>query len=251
MKISKIIAIIAALSIVGVMMTACSKEEQPAEESATVSVSETEDTELVEEIEEEIEETTPAETEEELVDDETTESETEAPETTTEAPETTTEAPETTTEAPETTTKAPETTTAAPETTTEAAKEVDLKSAVDAVTEATEWPVLDEVTDEMMITEYLGLDPNKDSYVQTLFMQCPMSSNLSEILIIKSTDVDSAVEDLKARRTRAIEIHAFYPKDVENAEASIVGKTGDYAYYLLGSSAAEAEDVLVKALKAL
>lgn len=249
MKISKIIAIIAALSIVGVMMTACSKEEQPSEESTTVSVSETEETELVEEIEEEIEETTPAETDEELVDDETTESETEAPET--EAPETTTEAPETTTEAPETTTKAPETTTAAPETTTEAAKEVDLKSAVDAVTEATEWPVLDEVTDEMMITEYLGLDPKKDSYVQTLFMQCPMSANLSEILIIKSTDVDSAVEDLKARRTRAIEIHAFYPADVENAEASIVGKTGDYAYYLLGSSAAEAESVLVKALKAL
>lgn len=249
MKISKIIAIIAALSIIGVMMTACSKEEQPSEESTTVSVSETEETELVEEIEEEIEETTSAETEEELVDDETTESETEAP--ATEAPETTTEAPATTTEAPETTTKAPETTTAAPETTAEAAKEVDLKSAVDAVTEATEWPVLDEITDEMMITEYLGLDPNKDSYVQTLFMQCPMSANLSEILIIKSTDVDSAVEDLKARRTRAIEIHAFYPADVENAEASIVGKTGDYAYYLLGSSAAEAESVLVKALKAL
>lgn len=250
MKISKIIAMIAALSIAGVMMTACSKKEQPAEESSTVSASETEDTEIIEEIEEGIEETT-AETEEELVDDETTESETEAPATETEAPETTTEAPATTTEAPETTTKAPETTTAAPETTTEAAKEVDLKSAVDAVTEATEWPFLDEVTDEMMITEYLGLDPNKDSYVQTLFMQCPMSANLSEILIIKSTDVDSAVEDLKARRTRAIEIHAFYPADVENAEASIVGKTGDYAYYLLGSSAAEAESVLVKALKAL
>ena len=126
-----------------------------------------------------------------------------------------------------------------------------LQSVVDAALAVGEWPAMMEITDEMMLTEYFKLDPANANYRNLMVMQCPMSATMSEIIIIEADDVDAAKADLDARREKAITQDAWYPNDVELAEASIVGTEGSYAYFILAGSAAEAETAVVEALKAL
>ena len=126
-----------------------------------------------------------------------------------------------------------------------------LQSVVDAALAVGEWPAMMEITDEMMLTEYFKIDPANANYRNFMVMQCPMSATMSEIIIIEADDVDAAKADLDARREKAITQDAWYPNDVELAEASIVGTEGNYAYFILAGSAAEAETAIVEALKAL
>ncbi len=126
-----------------------------------------------------------------------------------------------------------------------------LQTVVDAALAVGEWPAMMEITDEMMLTEYFKLDPANANYRNLMVMQCPMSATMSEIIIIEADDVDAAKADLDARREKAITQDAWYPNDVELAEASIVGTEGDYAYFILAGSAAEAETAIVEALKSL
>ena len=126
-----------------------------------------------------------------------------------------------------------------------------LQGVVDAALAVGEWPAMMEITDEMMLTEYFKIDPANANYRNFMVMQCPMSATMSEIIIIEAVDVDAAKADLDARREKAITQDAWYPNDVELAEASIVGTEGSYAYFILAGSAAEAETAIVEALKAL
>ena len=126
-----------------------------------------------------------------------------------------------------------------------------LQGVVDAALAVGEWPAMMEITDEMMLTEYFKIDPANANYRNFMVMQCPMSATMSEIIIIEADDVDAAKADLDARREKAINQDAWYPNDVELAEASIVGTEGNYAYFILAGSAAEAETAIVEALKAL
>lgn len=126
-----------------------------------------------------------------------------------------------------------------------------LQTVVDAALAVGEWPAMMEITDEMMLTEYFRIDPANANYRNFMVMQCPMSATMSEIIIIEADDVEAAKADLEARREKAITQDAWYPNDVELAEASIVGTEGDYAYFILAGSAAEAETAIVEALKAL
>ncbi len=126
-----------------------------------------------------------------------------------------------------------------------------LQGVVDAALAVGEWPAMIEITDEMMLTEYFMIDPTNANYRNFMVMQCPMSATMSEIIIIEADDVDAAKADLDARREKAITQDAWYPNDVELAEASIVGTEGNYAYFILAGSAAEAETAIVDALKAL
>lgn len=126
-----------------------------------------------------------------------------------------------------------------------------LQGVVDAALAVGEWPAMMEITDEMMLTEYFMIDPANANYRNFMVMQCPMSATMSEIIIIEADDVDAAKADLDARREKAITQDAWYPNDVELAEASIVGTEGNYAYFILAGSAAEAETAIVEALKAL
>ena len=126
-----------------------------------------------------------------------------------------------------------------------------LQTVVDAALAVGEWPSMMEITDTMMLTEYFKLDPENANYRYLMVMQCPMSATMSEIIIIEADDVDAAKADLEARREKAITQDAWYPNDVELAEASIVGTEGSYAYFILAGSAAEAETAIVEALKAL
>ncbi len=126
-----------------------------------------------------------------------------------------------------------------------------LQPVADAALAVGEWPAMMEVTDTMMLTDYFMLDPENANYLNMLVMQCPMSATMSEIIIIEAEDVEAAKADLNARRDKAISQDAWYPNDVELAEASIVGTEGNYAYFILAGAAAEAEPAIIEAIKAL
>lgn len=125
-----------------------------------------------------------------------------------------------------------------------------LQPLADAAMAVSEWPSMMEVTDEMVLSDYFGLDSANANYKNLLVLQCPMSAVMSELIIIEAEDVEAAKADLVARQAKAKE-QAWYPNDVELAEASIVGTEGNYAYFILASAATEAEPVLVDAIKAL
>lgn len=126
-----------------------------------------------------------------------------------------------------------------------------LQPLADAAMMSGEWPTMWEVTDAQMMSDFFLLDAENENYRNILVLQCPMSANMTEIIIIEAEDVSSAMTDLEARQKKAREMDAFYPNDVEKAEASIVGSEGDYAYFILAEVASDAEKALAEAIDAL
>ena len=126
-----------------------------------------------------------------------------------------------------------------------------LQPLMDAVLAVGEWPALMEVTDAQILSDFFLLNAENENYRNLIVYQCPMSSPMTEIIIIEADDAEAAKSDLEARRTKAIEQDAFYPNDVDVANASIVGTEGNYAYFILTAIAADAEPALVEAIKAL
>lgn len=108
-----------------------------------------------------------------------------------------------------------------------------------------EWPEMREVTDEQILSDYFLLDKNNGNYRNLIVMQCPVSANMSEIIIIEADDPQAASDDLKERLKKAQDVDAFYPDDVEKAKNAIVGTTGDYAYYILGAEPEVSEEALL------
>ncbi|MCM1579654.1 MAG: DUF4358 domain-containing protein [Ruminococcus sp.] len=115
---------------------------------------------------------------------------------------------------------------------------------IDRVLADSEWPVLAQVTDETILKEYFLIDPDVPEFEELIVMQCPMSAQMSEIIIIKSADRDSKLpwETVNDRQRKAVETDAWYPADKELAEASITGVCGDYVYFIIGENAAAAEE---------
>lgn len=124
-----------------------------------------------------------------------------------------------------------------------------LQPIADAALAVGEWPSLWEVTDPQLISDFFLLDAANENYQNLLILQCPMSANMTEIIIIKANDVSAAKADLEARQKKAQEQDAFYPDDVERAAASVVGTEGDYAYFLVGDNTPEAETEIVNYIK--
>ena len=114
-----------------------------------------------------------------------------------------------------------------------------LYPAVEKAISESEWPTMSEITDEVILKEFFLLNPA--NYDEFIVMQCPISAIMSEIIIIKSDDVASAEADLEARQKKAIDTDAWYPEDQELAASSIVGTNGDYAYFIIGTNASDAE----------
>lgn len=114
-----------------------------------------------------------------------------------------------------------------------------LYPAVEKALSESEWPSMSEITDEVILKEFFLLNPA--NYDEFIVMQCPISAIMSEIIIIKSDDVASAEADLEARQKKAIDTDAWYPEDQELAASSIVGTNGDYAYFIIGTNASDAE----------
>lgn len=111
-----------------------------------------------------------------------------------------------------------------------------------------DWPTLAEVNDEFILSDYFLLDKNNANYEQLIVMQCPMSAQMCEIIIIKADDVDAAKADLEARQKKAQDTDAFYPNDIDRAANSIVGTKGDYAYFFLCENPTAAEELLTAAI---
>ncbi len=126
-----------------------------------------------------------------------------------------------------------------------------LQPLADAAVSVGEWPSLWEVTDAQMLSDFFLLDAENENYKNMIVLQCPMSANMTEIIIIEADDVEAAKTDLEARRKKAQDQDAFYPDDVDKAAASIVGAEGNYAYFILAYDASDAETALVDAIKAL
>ncbi len=120
-----------------------------------------------------------------------------------------------------------------------------LLEAVQNSIEGLEWPFMEAVTDKDFIADFFLLDTENANYKNIVVMQCPMSANLTEMIVIEADDVSSAKADLEARRTKAQEQDAFYPDDVERAGAAIVGTEGSYAYFIMGNEPEKAEEALL------
>lgn len=114
-----------------------------------------------------------------------------------------------------------------------------------------EWPSLWEVEDPDTLSDYFLLDSANSNYKNMLVLQCPMSANMTEIIIIEADDVSAAVSDLEARQKKAQEQDAFYPADVERAGASVVGSVGSYAYFLVGDNTPDAEKAITDYINAM
>lgn len=114
-----------------------------------------------------------------------------------------------------------------------------------------EWPALWEVEDPDTLSDYFLLDSANSNYKNMLVLQCPMSANMTEIIIIEADDVSAAVSDLEARQKKAQEQDAFYPADVERAGASVVGSVGSYAYFLVGDNTPDAEKAITDYINAM
>ncbi|MGN1416337.1 MAG: DUF4358 domain-containing protein [Oscillospiraceae bacterium] len=112
-----------------------------------------------------------------------------------------------------------------------------------------EWPAMAEVTDENILSDYFLLDKNNTNYKNLIVMQCPMSANMSELIIIEAEDTSAAADDLKERRKKAQETDAFYPADEEKAKNAIVGTSGDYAYYILSSEPEKSEEAILMSIE--
>lgn len=165
-----------------------------------------------------------------------------------------------TTAAPETTTTATtaETTTVS-ETVTEAlisdgttaapAVENPLASFGEVIEKSTEWPALMEVA----TTDYkdvLLIDPANPNYKAVLAKMAMISAASGQYVIIEAVEgkVDDAVKDLEAYKKKLIEKDAFYPAQKEDAEKAIIGKVGNYAYFIAFAEASVGETALKEAL---
>lgn len=96
-------------------------------------------------------------------------------------------------------------------------------------------PDLELSEDNEFNKEFFLLDADNANYEDMVIYNCPMSAVMSEIIIIKAADgqIDAVKADLEARQKKAQEQDAFYPDDIDAANASIVGTKGNYAYFLL------------------
>lgn len=111
--------------------------------------------------------------------------------------------------------------------------------AIEEVIAAREHASMLEVSDAVILKEFFLIDTADTNLKEVVVYQCPMSAVMSEIIVLQAEDVEAAKEILNNRRTKAIEQDAFYPTDVENAEASIVDTCGNYAYFVINGTAAE------------
>ena len=126
-----------------------------------------------------------------------------------------------------------------------------LQPIADAGLAVGDWPALWEVDDAMILEDFFLLDGSNENYRNMLVLQCPMSANMTELIIIEANDVNAAKADLEARQKKAQEQDAWYPDDVERAGASIVGTEGDYAYFILCGNPDEVEKAITDYIKSL
>lgn len=124
-----------------------------------------------------------------------------------------------------------------------------IATAIEEVIAAREHASMVEVSDPVILKEFFLIDTADTNIKEAVVYQCPISATMSEIIVLQADDVEAAKEILNNRRTKAIEQDAFYPKDAENAEASIVGTVGNYAYFVINDNVVEDSEQLTSLLE--
>lgn len=75
-----------------------------------------------------------------------------------------------------------------------------------------------------------------------------LSVDVVEVIILKVKDgeTEKALEQLNARKDSLINDFAFYPEQVESANATIVGSEGNVAYLICHVDSEKAEKKLIE-----
>ena len=111
-----------------------------------------------------------------------------------------------------------------------------------------EFPATMFVDDPDMVKDMLGYDmADAEEYSIVTHL---MSAHLVEITVIKVKDgkMDAVMEMLNKRKDDLLNNVAFYPAQVEAAEATVVGNKNGYAYLICDKEAATAEAALLEAI---
>lgn len=120
---------------------------------------------------------------------------------------------------------------------------------LETVISSVEFPPTVEVTDEDTIKE-MGIDlALTEEYAVVRQM---LSVDVAEVIIlkVKNGEEDKAEEQLKKRRESLINDFAFYPEQVESANATVVGQEKDVVYLICHIDADAAEAELLKEINA-
>lgn len=115
----------------------------------------------------------------------------------------------------------------------------------DVVLNSVEFPQTVNVTDKDIIKD-MGIDLSlTDDYA---VIQQMLSVHVVEIIILKVKDgnMEQVIESLQNRKDSLINDFAFYPGQVESAEATVVGKKGNVAYLICHTYADTAEKTLLE-----
>lgn len=119
-----------------------------------------------------------------------------------------------------------------------------IAAAIEKVIASQEHAMMQEVVDTTILKEFFLIDTEDANLKEIVAYQCPMSAMISEIIVIQADDVSAAKDILEARKTKLIEQDAFYPQDVENAEASIVDTCGNFAYFVINNTSSDDAELL-------
>lgn len=120
---------------------------------------------------------------------------------------------------------------------------------LETVINSIEFPPTVEITDEDSIKE-MGIDLSlTEEYAVVRQM---LSVDVAEVIIlkVKNGEEDKAEEQLKKRRESLINDFAFYPEQVESANATVVGQEKDVVYLICHIDAETAEAELLKKINA-
>lgn len=115
----------------------------------------------------------------------------------------------------------------------------------DIVLNSVKFPQTVNVTDNEQI-EAIGIDLSLTEDLAVI--QQMLSVDVVEIVIVKVKDgsVGDVVASLQKRKESLIHDFAFYPGQVESAEATVVGSKGDIAYLICHKDADTAEKKLLE-----
>ncbi len=167
--------------------------------------------------------------------------------------------PEVTT--PETTVSTPETT---PETTPEETTETEgglvgeitdepveltgLALSGQNILNAGEWPMMMmQQTDPEYIKEFFLIDTAL--YKEVYAAQCMVTATIGELIIIEVEEggAEDAIAVLEKRKQKLIDQDVFYPATAVIAQDSVVGRTGNYVYFIANGNGT---DAVVEAIEA-
>lgn len=131
---------------------------------------------------------------------------------------------------------------------TESASEQTTKELSDVVLNSVEFPATISLEDVSVLTDTIGL--NLDDIEEYTVTQQMLSVDVVEIIIAKVKDgkMNAVLETLEDRKEALKTTYAFYPQQVESAEATVVGNKGQFAYLICHKDAATAEKALTEAI---